>query len=254
MTALLIIAAALYGLAIGSFLNVVIYRVPVKKSITRPPSSCPGCGTRISAADNIPVVSWVVLRGRCRHCRMRISARYPLVEALTGALFVMVALRFGWSWTLPAELFFVAGLVALAFTDLDHMLLPKSIVYTTAAFVGAALLIAAAEKGQWHRLAIAAICGAVELAVLFTINFVSPRSLGFGDVRFGPLIAFALGWLGWRYAFLGFLAANFIGAAVGIGLIAAKRSGRKTPIPFGVFLSLGAVIAIAVGSAVHYPS
>ena len=254
MTALLLVAAALYGLAIGSFLNVVIYRVPLKKSIVRPPSSCPGCGNQISAVDNIPVVSWLVLRGRCRHCGMRIAFRYPLVEALTGALFVMVALRFGWSWTLPAELFFVAGLIALAFTDLDHMLLPKSIVYTTGAFVGAALLVAAAVNGQWHRLGIAAICGAVEFAVLFTINFVSPRALGFGDVRFGPLIAFALGWLGWRYAFFGFLAANFIGAGVGMALIAAKRSERKTPIPYGVFLSTGAVLAIAFGAAIHYPA
>ena len=253
MTALLLVAAAAYGLVIGSFLNVVIFRVPAKQSITKPPSSCPGCGNRIKARDNIPVMSWLLLKGRCRNCSMRISARYPLVELLTGALFVLVAVRFGWSWTLPAELFFVAGLVALAFTDLDHMLLPRSIVYSTSAFVGAGLIAAAGAHHQWHRLLIAVICAAVEFVLLFGINLVSPRSLGFGDVRFGPLIALALGWIGWRYAFVGFFAANLTGAIVGLGLIAAKRSGRKTPIPFGVFLSLGAVLAIAFGSAVHYP-
>jgi leader peptidase (prepilin peptidase)/N-methyltransferase len=254
VTGLLIVGAAIYGAVIGSFLNVVILRVPAKQSITSPPSSCPGCNSHIAARDNVPILSWVFLRGRCRSCGMRISARYPVVEALTAALFVMVALRFGWSWTLPAELFFVAGLVALAFTDLDHMLLPRAIVYPTAVLVGASLLIATAVQGSWHRLGVAALCGAVEFAVLFVINFVSPRSLGFGDVRLGGLIGFALGWIGWRYAFLGFFAASLVGAVVGVILIAAGRAGRKTPIPFGVFLSIGAVLALAFGSAVHYPA
>jgi leader peptidase (prepilin peptidase) / N-methyltransferase len=253
VTALLLVVAAVYGLVIGSFLNVVIFRVPLKQSISKPPSTCPGCGNRIAPRDNIPLVSWLILRGRCRQCGMRISVRYPLVEALTAVLFVLVALRFGWSWTLPAMLFFVAGLVALAFADLDHMLLPRSIVYTTGALVAASLLLATAITGQWHRLLIAVICGAVEFALLFSINFVSPRSLGFGDVRFGALIGFALGWLGWRYAFIGFFVANLIGAVVGLALIAAGRSGRKTPIPFGVFLSIGAVLAIGIGGAIHYP-
>lgn len=253
MTPLLLIAVTAYGLVIGSFLNVVIFRVPQKLSIVKPASACPGCGTAIAAHDNIPIVSWLFLRGRCRQCHMHISARYPFVEALTAALFLMVAFRFGWSWSLPAELFFVAGLVALSFTDLDHMLLPRAIVYATAALVGAGLITAAAVQGSWHRLAIAALCGAVELVVLASIHFASPRSLGFGDVRFGPLIALALGWLGWRYALAGFLAANVLGAAVGLTLIALGRSGRKTPIPFGVFLSAGAVLAIAFGSSFHYP-
>jgi leader peptidase (prepilin peptidase)/N-methyltransferase len=116
--------------------------------------------------------------------------------------------------------------------------------------VAAALLVAAAAQGSWHRLLIAAICAAVEFAFLFSIHFISPRSMGFGDVRFGPLIALALGWLGWRYAFVGFMAANLTGAAVGLALIAAGRTGRKTPIPFGVFLSLGAVLAIAFGGLI----
>ncbi len=250
MTTLLIVAAVLYGVMIGSFLNVVIYRVPLKKSISKPRSACPQCDNPIAPRDNIPIVSWLFLRGKCRHCGLPISVRYPLVEALTGGLFVLVALRFGWSWTLPAEVIFVSGLVALAFTDLDHLLLPRAIVYPVSGLVAAALLVAAAAQGSWHRLLIAAICAAVEFAFLFSIHFISPRSMGFGDVRFGPLIALALGWLGWRYAFVGFMAANLTGAAVGLALIAAGRTGRKTPIPFGVFLSLGAVLAIAFGGLI----
>lgn len=254
MTPLLLVGAALYGLAAGSFLNVVAYRVPAKRSVMSPPSACPGCGTHIAARDNVPVLSWLVLRGHCRSCDMSISARYPIVEALTAALFVLVALRFGWSWTLPAEIILVGGLIALSLTDLDHLLLPRAIVYPLAALVSAALLAAAAAQGSWHRLLIAVVCAAAEFALLFTIHFVSPRSLGFGDVRLGPVIALALGWIGWRYAFVGFLAANLTGAVVGLALIAAGRSGRKTPIPFGVFLSIGAVMAIAFGGAIHYPA
>ncbi len=254
MTGFLVVSAAVYGVVIGSFLNVVILRVPEKVSIVKPPSACPGCGNRISTRDNLPIVSWLLLRGRCRNCAMHISARYPVVEALTGALFVLVALRFGWSWTLPAEIIFVSGLVALAFTDLDRMLLPKVIIYPTGGLVLAALVAAAAVQGSWHRLAIAAGCGAAEFVLLFTIHFISPRSLGFGDVRFGPIIALALGWIGWRYAFVGFLAANLVGSVIGVILMATGKAGRKTLVPFGVFLAIGAVLAIAFGGLVHYPT
>lgn len=252
MSALLLVAAGLYGLAVGSFLNVVIHRVPAGQSIVRPASTCPGCGVAIATRDNIPLVSWLLLRGRCRSCGRPISARYPLVEALTGALFVGVALRFGWSWSLPAELILVAGLVALSFIDLEHMLLPKVVVYPLGGGVLAGLVLAAAVEGQWRRLGIAAACAGAEFALLFAINFASPRSLGFGDVRLGPVIALALGWIGWRWAFLGFVAANLVGAVVGIVLIALRRAGRRTPVPFGVFLAIGAYAAMMVAS-IHYP-
>jgi leader peptidase (prepilin peptidase)/N-methyltransferase len=254
LTAILVAAAALYGLVIGSFLNVVICRVPAKQSIVRPPSACPGCGRQIAARDNVPVLSWLLLRGRCRGCGMRISARYPLVELLTGAAFAAVALRFGWSWTLPAEIILVAGLIALSFIDFDHLLLPRVVVYWVGGLVLAALLLAAGVQGSWHRLGIAAICAAVEFALLFSINWISPRSLGFGDVRLGPVIALGLGWLGWRYAFWAFLGANLIGVVVGLAVIAVKRSGRKTPIPFGVFLSIGAFLAMFAAGSIHYPA
>lgn len=253
MNTVWIVAAALYGLVIGSFLNVVIFRVPAGRSIARPPSACPSCGQGIAARDNIPVVSWLLLRGKCRNCAAPISARYPGVELLTGVLFVSVYLRFGRTWSLPGELIFVTGLVALAFIDLDHLKLPKVIVWPLGAAVAAALLLAAGIDGQWHRLAVAAICGAVEFAVLLAINLASPRALGFGDVRLGPVLGLALGWLGWRYALWGFFAANLLGSVVGVGLIAAGRAGRRTRIPYGVFLAAGAVALLLYPGPLTFP-
>lgn len=253
MSALLIVAAGLYGLVIGSFLNVVIHRVPLHQSVVRPPSACPACQSRIAPLDNIPLVSWLLLRGHCRACSAPISARYPAVEALTSVVFIATALRFGWSTTLPAEIIFVAGLIALSFIDYDHLLLPKAVVYPLGALVAAGLVVAAGVDGSWHRLLVALACAGVEFTLLFAINAASPRSLGFGDVRFGPVIALALGWLGWRYALIGFFAANLLGAAVGVALIALHKAGRRTPIPFGVFLSAGAFAALMFGSAIHYP-
>ncbi len=254
MTAVLAVAAGLYGLVIGSFLNVVIHRVPLHQSVVRPPSACPACEGRIAPLDNIPLVSWVALRGRCRSCGAPISARYPAVEALTALAFVATSLRFGWSATLPAEIIFVAGLVALSFIDYDHMLLPKVVVYPLGGLVLAGLVAAAAYDGSWKRLEVALACAAVEFGLLFALNAASPRSLGFGDVRFGPVIALALGWLGWRYALAGFFAANLLGAGVGIALIALRKADRRTPIPFGVFLSAGAFFVLMLGGAFHYPA
>lgn len=254
MTVLLLVGAFLYGTAIGSFLNVVIYRVPAGRSIVRPGSACPSCNASISARDNIPVVSWVVLKGRCRACGARIPIRYPGVELLTGVCWLLVALRFGWSWTLPAELVLTTGLIALAFIDYDHLKLPRAVVWPLGLAVGGLLVLASAVQGTWHRLLVAVICGVVEFAVLFTINFISPRALGFGDVRLSPVLGLALGWLGWRYAFWGFLGANLLGAVVGLALIAARRAERRTPIPFGVFLAVGAFVALFAAGAIRYPA
>ena len=247
-------ATVAVGLCIGSFANVVIRRVPAHLSIVSPPSACPQCSARIRPRDNVPVVSWLVLRGRCRDCRGPISARYPLVEALTGFLFLLLALRFGWSWTLPAELAFTAGLVALSFCDLDKLILPKRIVYPTGIAVGVLLVVAGAAEGAWHRLVVAAICGAAAFVAFFAINLVNPRWMGFGDVRLAPVIGLALGWVAPAYAVIGFVLANALGAVIGIGLIASGRTSRRTALPFGVFLSAGAFLALLVSPVVlsHY--
>jgi leader peptidase (prepilin peptidase)/N-methyltransferase len=238
------------GLAVGSFLNVVIYRVPLEQSVVRPRSRCPKCGTQIAERDNIPVVSWLLLGGKCRTCEAPISSRYPLVELLTAALFAGVGARFGADWALPAYLVFVAGMIALAFTDLDHYLLPKRIVYPVLFAEAGLLTLAAVATGRWHHFFVAIISAAASFAVFFVINLINPRWLAFGDVRLSPLIGLALGWLGGGYVPLGFLAANLLGAIIGVALIATKRIGRKTPIPYGVFLAVGAFVAIYAGSPI----
>jgi leader peptidase (prepilin peptidase)/N-methyltransferase len=247
VTAFLAVVCGLIGLAVGSFLNVVIYRVPRKESVVRPRSACPSCGTPIANRDNIPVLSWLLLRGRCRTCRQPISPRYPLVELGTALLLAGAAVRFGLDWSLPAFLVFLAGLLALAFTDLEHFLLPVRIVYPMLALVGALLLVAAAASGQWSRLGVAVATGVVATAIFFAINFVYPRGMGFGDVRLAGVIGLALGWLGAGIALLGFFLGFLLGALVGVALIVTKRIDPKSHVPFGVFLALGAFIAVYAG-------
>ncbi len=177
MLAILVLACGLLGLAIGSFLNVVIYRVPLHRSIVRPRSACPNCESPILERDNIPVLSWLLLRGRCRNCSNPISARYPLVELSCAGLFAGVAAREGFNWDLPALLIFVAGLLALASIDFERMILPKNIVYTTLGLLIVALLIDSGATHQWHRLLVAALCAASWFALFFSLNFLSPRYL-----------------------------------------------------------------------------
>jgi len=256
---LLLIYCAILGLAVGSFLNVVIYRVPRQLSIVRPRSACPTCSNLISNRDNIPLLSWIMLRGRCRHCHSRISVRYPLVELTTGILFTLTAWRVGAHLDLIAFLILDASLLALALIDLEMLLLPRSIVYPTLICVGSVLLISAAVDQQWHRLFVAALCSMAWFAVFFVMNLVSPRSLGFGDVRLSPLLGLTLGWLGIGEVFLGFFAANLVGAVIGVTLIATKRMRRDQPVPYGVFLAIGTIFTVLLGPMVlshwhHWPS
>jgi leader peptidase (prepilin peptidase)/N-methyltransferase len=247
---LVVVASALLGLAVGSFLNVVIYRVPIGKSVVQPASACPSCGTPISPRDNVPVLSWLLLRGRCRTCQAPISVRYPAVEVLTGLLFALTAVRLGASWSLPGELAFVGGVIALAAVDLERYLLPRAILYPTAALVGAGLLLAAAVTGHWGRLGVAVACAAGAFAVFFAINFVRPSWLGFGDVRLAALLGFALGWMGPWYLVVAFLVANLVGAVVGVTLMATGKATRTTALPYGVFLGAGAVLALLIAGPI----
>jgi leader peptidase (prepilin peptidase)/N-methyltransferase len=253
---LLLIYCSLLGLVVGSFLNVVIYRVPKHLSIVRPRSACPNCQHPIGERDNIPVVSWIILRGRCRQCHSPISLRYPLVELSTGILFALTAWRLGTHVDLGAFLILDAALMALALIDLEHLLLPRSIVYPALGGVGGWLLGSAAYYGQWHRLLIAALCALIWFVVFWLLNFLSPRSLGYGDVRLTLVLGIALGWLGVGDVLIGFFAANLIGAVIGLTLIALKKMSRDQPIPYGVYLALGTVVAVLIGPALlthwHY--
>ncbi len=250
MSPTLVLIIGLLGLAVGSFLNVAVSRVPAGRSVLRPRSACPRCATPIAARDNIPVVSWLLLGRRCRACRVPIPARYPLMEALTAILFVALALRFGWSETLPAALVFTAGLLALAACDAEQFLLPRRLIYPTLGLTAACLLTAAAATGQWHRLGVTAACGVGGFAAFFALHRVRPAWLGFGDVRLAGLLGTGLGWLGPWYLVLALVGGSFAGLLVGIALMAAGRATRHTRLPFGVFLAAGAIAALLVGAPV----
>lgn len=250
MTAFLVVTCGLVGLMVGSFLNVVIWRVPRNESIVTPRSHCPKCDNELRNVDNIPVLSWLFLRGRCHFCGNPISARYPLVELLTGGLFAAMAARFDEGdelWVLPAFLVLSAALVAISLIDLDTQKILNRVVYPTLFAVAALLLVAAAGSGDWDNLVRAAIGGAIGFVILFLIHVAVPKGMGFGDVRLSGVLGLALGWLGIGHVFVGLFLAFLTSSVIGVTLIATKVRSRKQPIPFGPFLALGAVLAVFVG-------
>lgn len=247
MLGLLVGGCAVLGLVVGSFLNVVIYRVPRHESVVSPRSRCPVCASPIKERDNIPVLSWLILRGRCRSCDARISPRYLFVELAGAVIYAGLAARLGFNWDLPAFLVFASSLLALACIDFEHLVLPKTIVYPTLALVAGLLLLVAAVSGDWNRLLVAVICSVSWFGVFFVVNLASPRLLGFGDVRLALVLGLGLGWLGWRSVVLGFFAANVIGAVIGLVLIGTKKITHDQQIPYAVFLALGAAVAVYAG-------
>lgn len=247
MTGVVAALCAVFGLAVGSFLNVVIWRVPRGESVARPPSHCPHCDAAIGPRDNIPVVSWLLLRGRCRQCSNRISARYPLVELATAGLFVALALRLGPHVVLPAYLYLAAVGVALTLIDIDVQRLPD--VLTLPSYVvGLALLgLAAAVDGESHALVRAAI-GMAALFVFYGLTwFVYPAGMGLGDVKLAGVIGLYLAYLGWGQLVVGAFSAFVVGAVVSVALVSARGSGRKTRVPFGPFMLVGVLIGIYAG-------
>jgi leader peptidase (prepilin peptidase)/N-methyltransferase len=253
MLGLLIGLCAVLGLAVGSFLNVVIYRVPRGESIVSPRSSCPSCGTPLKEFDNIPVISWLLLRGRCRQCQAPISVRYPVVELSCAALFAGTAARFGYKWDVPAFLVLFAGLLALSCIDVEQMILPKKIVYPLTVVVAVLLLLPAAVTDNWHAYVVGVLCASGWFIVFFAMNLASPRLLGFGDVRLAVVLGLSLGWLGIGYVLLGFFAANLIGAVIGVWLIATKQMERQSRIPYGIFLASGCAVAVFAGPELLRP-
>ena len=240
------------GAISGSFLNVVIHRVPAKESIVRPPSHCPSCETRLAPLDLVPVASWLVLRGRCRYCSAPISVRYPVVETLTAALFAVIGWRIGWNAALPAYVVLTGFLVALAAIDIDTTTLPRRLVYACAG-AGAVLLGAASlAEHSTRRLQWAAV-GAVSVYVAFRLIHAAARGgFGYGDVRLGAVLGGYLGWLGLPYVPIGIFMGFVLGSIVGVALMVGGGAGRRTALPFGPFLAGGALVTIAAGpSFVH---
>src|SRR5947199_859503 len=250
MDGLLVLICGLMGLLIGSFLNVVIWRVPRKLSVVRPPSHCPQCETPIRPADNVPVLSWLLLRGKCRHCGNPIPFRYPLVEASCGVLFAAVAARFGADWALPAFLVLTAALLAISIIDLEHFIVPDRITAPLTVSALALLGLAAAADGNGWRFGRSLLGGLAFFAFLLLLNIVNPRGMGMGDVKLAFSLGLFLGWLGWGQVFLGGFLAFLLGAAVGVALIATKVKGRKDHVPFGPFLAAGTFMVILWGAPI----
>lgn len=241
MTAVRVLIALPLGLVFGSFLTVVVHRVPAGESLLRPRSRCPSCGTQIRNVDNIPVVSWLLLRGRCHSCGAGISAVYPLVELATGALFVAAALEFQRIWLAALMAPFLGLMFALAIIDLRHRIIPNRIVYPSLIAVPLYLGLAALADGGvdlWDALIGFLAYG----GGLLIVALISPRGMGMGDVKLGALIGMTLGALGLRYVGVAAGATIVLGGVAAVAALAAG-AGRKRALPFGPFLAGGAIIA-----------
>jgi leader peptidase (prepilin peptidase)/N-methyltransferase len=234
--------AAVMGAVLGSFLNVVAYRLPRGESLSRPRSRCPRCETPIRPYDNVPVLSWLALRGRCRSCRGAIPWRYPLVEAMTGLLCALVVLDKGLDEDALLGLALVLLLIPVTLIDLDHRIIPNRLMLIGAVAAPALVLYAQPDAIAEHLIAAAAAGGFFLLAVL-----AYPRGMGMGDVKLAAVLGLFLGRDVGPALFVALVSGTLIGAVV----IARKgaREGRKTAVPFGPFLALGGVVALFAGDA-----
>jgi leader peptidase (prepilin peptidase)/N-methyltransferase len=235
-----IVLAALGGLIVGSFLNVVVYRLPRDESLTHPRSRCPQCATQLRAIDNVPVVSWLALRGRCAHCGAPVSARYPLVELSTSVLYAAVVATQDDAARIVLGLLLVTALVPITLIDLDHRIIPNRI--TGPAAVAALVAVAALDRDFLVEALIAAVAGG---GFFFTAAVLYPRGMGMGDVKLAGVLGLYLG----RAVAPAILIALVGGVLVGAAIIARKGAveGRKTAVPFGPFLAVGGMIAFFVG-------
>src|SRR3954467_8580654 len=236
---MLLALAAPLGLVIGSFLNVVASRLPRGESIVRPRSRCTTCGTEVRALDNIPLVSWLVLRGRCRHCSAQISARYPVVELVTGVVFALVAIARGPSLELLIDLPFAAMLIAVADIDLEHRIVPNRILAPMAVWA-----VAASAVVQPEKLPELLIAGAAAFTFLLVAALIHPAGMGMGDVKLVGVMGLYLGLSVAPAMLIAFLAGSTVGIAM---MLRAGADARKTGVPFAPFLALGGLVALVVG-------
>jgi len=240
MDGLAVAAATLLGLLVGSFLNVCIYRLPRRESIVFPASHCPACGAAIRPWDNVPILAWLWLRGRCRDCRAPIAWRYPLVEAVNGAAWGWLAWRYGLRGEALAYALFFSTLLVVTLIDLDYQIIPDRI--SLPGIPIAMVTAVAIGRLTW----LDALLGAALPAVLFLAVFVLSRGgMGLGDVK---LIAMIGAFLGWQLALLTILVAACGGSLVGVAMMLFQGKGRKTAVPFGPFLALGAVVSLLWGA------
>lgn len=262
-----------FGLLVGSFLNVVIFRLPAGRSIVSPPSACGACGLRICAWDNIPVLSWLLLRGRCRDCRVRISARYPLVELGTAVFFGgvawwvlaggtasgeaqtssttgLVSTTAAVAVTLTAFLYLAAVTVALAMIDLDTHSLPNRIVLPAYPVAAILLTVTAFLAGDPGRLLASLIGAAVLFGFYLLMALAYPAGMGLGDVKLAGVLGLYLGWLGWAPLIVGAFSAFLLGGLFALVLLITRRANRKSGIPFGPWMLAGAWLGIFYGEQI----
>jgi leader peptidase (prepilin peptidase)/N-methyltransferase len=237
---------ALLGLAVGSFLNVCIHRLPRDQSLNSPPSRCPSCEYRLRWFDNIPVLSYVLLGGRCRKCRTRISIRYPLVELITMVLFLVHGAVFGWSALLVPRLAFACAMVVLFAIDLEHQLLPN--VITLPGIVVGLIASAVLPPGIVDALIGVLIGG----GVLWLIGeayfrYSGHEGMGGGDVK---MLAMIGAFLGWKLVLVTLVLSSIAGSAIGLLVIAIRKGGMKYALPYGTFLALGALVASLAGESI----
>lgn len=263
---LLIAGSSIVGLLIGSFLNVVAWRIPRGESVVTPGSHCPNCDAPIRPWDNIPLLSWLILRGKCRDCSAPISVRYPLIElatalafagttwlALTGIIGVDPAAQPG-PWWLPvtltttAYLYLAAISIALIIIDIEHHRLPNAIVLPSY-LVGVLLLTGASlTAGDYGALLRAAIGMAALFGGYLAVALIRPGGMGFGDVKLAGVLGLYMAWVGWGALAVGTFAAFLLGGLYAIALLLTRRAGRTSAIPFGPWMIGGAWIGIAFGA------
>ena len=256
--------AGVFGLLIGSFLNVVIYRVPIGMSVVSPASACPNCGAGIHAYDNVPVVAWLALRGKCRNCSAPISARYPLVELGTGVFFFVASLplaaqlaaiqptvdMIASGLALVAFLYLAAISIALSFIDIEHHRLPNAIVLPSY-LVGIALLATSCILTGDYAALLRAGIGLTAMAIgYFALALLWKGGMGLGDVKLAGVLGLYLGYSGWGALAVGSLGAFFLGGIFGLVLVLLRKTTRKSGIPFGPWMVLGAWVGILFGNLI----
>lgn len=238
------------GLCFGSFANVVVWRIPRGESIVVPPSHCPSCDSELRWYDNIPVASWVALRGRCRSCATAISIRYPIVETLTALLWIAAVVRFGASVEVVPYAIFFTALVVLSAIDIDTQRVPNKVLYPAGALCAVALGIPAVADDRLGDLARAGIGAALGFGALFVIHTIKPNGLGFGDVRLAFLLGLMLGFQGLGFVAVGLFAGFLLGAVIGSAAIATGHGAFGRRIPFAPYLAAGAIVTVLFGRPV----
>ncbi len=242
-----VLAAVLFGLVVGSFLNVCIHRIPRGESVVAPRSRCPACAAPIRALDNIPLLSYLVLGGRCRSCGSRISPQYPAVEALTAVCFVAALSVFGLTPRGALAAAFLCALVVVTFVDLEHQIIPHAVTLPGIPVGLLGALLGSGPPPPEALIGCLAGAGFVYLVALYCEVILDREAMGMGDVN---LVAVMGAFLGWRALVVAFLTATVSGSAVSLVLIGLRRRSRRDPIPFGPFLALGAAVALFVGEPV----